>query len=265
MAAAKGRSGSRTAAGQGKAAGAKGNASNGAAAKNQPKNQAKNQTPAPAKTPSPARAARAAAPARAKSGADAARPVGSGAARRAGNRPGTVATAPRGGASRRDQDLDPAAVEYEYPAAWLRWTTFALALIGLGVSIYLTYAHYTESALAGCTETTGVVNCGKVTTSPQSVVFGIPVAVLGLAFYVFAVAIMNPWAWKIHRREVGLLRLASLIVGIGFVLYLVYAELFDIGSICLYCTSVHVITFLLFVLTGLAVAVWGVSPRAQVR
>ncbi len=47
-------------------------------------------------------------------------------------------------------------------------------------------------------------------------------------------------------------------------LYLLYAELFQIGSICLYCTSVHVITFLLFVLTGLAAAIWGLAPRPTV-
>jgi hypothetical protein len=31
---------------------------------------------------------------------------------------------------------------------------------------------------------------------------------------------------------------------IAFVLYLIYAELFEVGSTCLYCTSVHIITFL---------------------
>jgi uncharacterized membrane protein len=31
-----------------------------------------------------------------------------------------------------------------------------------------------------------------------------------------------------------------------FVLYLIYAELIEVGEICPYCTSVHVITFLLF-------------------
>ena len=71
------------------------------------------------------------------------------------------------------------------------------------------------------------VNCGKVTTSPQSVVFGIPVAVLGLAFYVSLVAIMSPYAWRSARREIALARMLSLVVGIGFVLYLVYAELFQ--------------------------------------
>jgi uncharacterized membrane protein len=147
------------------------------------------------------------------------------------------------------------------PAPWLQLATFALALAGLGVSVYLTIAHFTESTLAGCSES-GLVNCTKVTTSAQSYAFGIPVAVLGLAFYLFAAAIMSPWAWRAARREIHLLRIASLVVGIGFVLYLLYAELFIIGSICLYCTSVHVITFVLFVLTVFAAAAWGMKPGA---
>lgn len=145
------------------------------------------------------------------------------------------------------------------PAPWMQLTTFVLALGGLGVSIYLTIAHFTESALAGCSES-GLVNCAKVTTSPQSYVFGIPVAVLGLAFFVFVAAIMSPWAWQARRREVHMLRLASMVVGIGMVIYLVYAEFIIIGSICLYCTSVHIITFLLFVLTAFGAAVWGIKP-----
>jgi uncharacterized membrane protein len=147
------------------------------------------------------------------------------------------------------------------PAPWMQLTTFILALGGLGVSIYLTIAHFTESALAGCSES-GLVNCTKVTTSPQSYVFGIPVAVLGLAFFVFLVAIMSPWAWQARRREVHLLRVASMVVGIGMVIYLVYAEFIIIGSICLYCTSVHIITFLLFVLTAFGAAAWGLKPGA---
>ena len=145
------------------------------------------------------------------------------------------------------------------PAPWMQLTTFILALGGLGVSIYLTIAHFTESALAGCSES-GTINCTKVTTSPQSIVFGIPVAVLGLAFFVFLVAIMSPWAWQARRREVHLLRIASMVVGIGMVIYLVYAEFIIIGAICLYCTSVHIITFLLFVLTAFGAAAWGLKP-----
>jgi uncharacterized membrane protein len=133
-------------------------------------------------------------------------------------------------------------------SAWLRWTTLILSIVGLGVSIYLTIEHFSGSNhLAGCSETAGAVNCTKVTTSSQSVVFGIfPVAVLGLAFFVFMVAANSPWGWNWKLPAFRWLRLASVVVGIGFVLYLVYAELFQIQAICLYCTSVHVITFLLF-------------------
>ena len=171
-------------------------------------------------------------------------------------------TAPaRNGAAERGArtQVVPAEVAQRGPAVWLQLTTFALALAGLGVSIYLTIAHFTESALLGCSES-GLVNCTRVTTSPQSYVFGIPVAVLGLAFFVFAVAVMSPWAWQAARREIHLVRIASLVVAMGFVLYLIYAELFIIGSICLYCTSVHAITFVLFVLTVAAAAAWGLKP-----
>jgi uncharacterized membrane protein len=89
--------------------------------------------------------------------------------------------------------------------------------------------------------------------------------VLGLAFYLAAVVLMSPWAWRSprYRREIYLIRLASLVVAMGFVLYLLYAELFIIGSICLYCTSVHAITFVLFGLTVFAAAAWGIPERQR--
>ena len=194
-------------------------------------------------------------------------PVKAGASVTAGSQPRAVAA--RGGPDRRvsrGPALTADAIAEE-PASttvplWMQLTTFALALAGLGVSIYLTIAHFTEAPLAGCSES-GLVNCTKVTTSPQSYVFGIPVAVLGLAFYVAAVVLMSPWAWRSARREIYLIRLASLVIGIGFVLYLLYAELFIIGSICLYCTSVHAITFLLFLLTVFAAAAWGFPERQR--
>jgi uncharacterized membrane protein len=177
---------------------------------------------------------------------------------------GGVVKGGRDGGRSREQS---AVVEFSAPTTttvplWFQLVTWALSLAGLGVSIYLTIAHFTDKPLAGCSES-GLVNCTKVTTSPQSYVFGIPVAVLGLAFFVGAVALMSPWAWRWARREVALIRLASLVVAVGFVLYLLYAELFIIGSICLYCTSVHAITFLLFVLTVFAAAAWGLPGRQR--
>jgi uncharacterized membrane protein len=146
---------------------------------------------------------------------------------------------------------------------WLRLTTLALSVIGLGISIYLTIAHFTSTAVLACSDK-GVINCAAVTTSPESEVFGIfPVAVLGLAFYVFAVGVNTPWAWRAKWPVVGWARIASLIVGMGFVLYLIYTELFTLGQICLWCTGVHVVTFLLFGLTMFAVAAGYGTSRAR--
>src|SRR5690242_19870965 len=79
---------------------------------------------------------------------------------------------------------------------WFRLITLILSLLGLGLSVYLTITHYTDSAPAGC-PVNSVVNCAKVTTSPESMIFGVfPVAVLGLAFYVFMVAVNSPWSWR---------------------------------------------------------------------
>ena len=126
--------------------------------------------------------------------------------------------------------------------------TLILSLYGLGASIYLTIAHFDHHVGLACSDK-GIINCEEVTTSAQSVVFGIfPVAVLGLAFYVFMVAVNSPWGWRLNWPAVRWLRLGSVIVGMGFVLYLIFAEVDQIHAICLWCTSVHVATFLIFAL-----------------
>jgi uncharacterized membrane protein len=159
------------------------------------------------------------------------------------------------------------------PALWLQVTSLVLAIIGLAISAYETYAHYNGSPLFGCpSKAGGTFNCGAVITSPQSMVFNVfPVAVLGLAFYIFAVVIFSPWAWtfrgatigglRITSRAVDLVRLGSTIVGMGFVMYLIYAE-FQIGSVCEYCSGVHLVTFLLFCITIVSAALWGLGKRS---
>ena len=152
------------------------------------------------------------------------------------------------------------------PPPWLQFTSLGLALVGLGLSAYETWAHFTGSHLAGCpTGGNGTFNCAAVITSSQSMVFGVfPVAVLGLAFYVVVTALMTPWAWRMQRREVGLLRLAAMVSGMGFVMYLIYAEVVQIQDICEYCTGVHIITFLLFCVTVVSAAIWGLGkPSAE--
>lgn len=151
------------------------------------------------------------------------------------------------------------------PPRWLQYVSLVLAIAGLGVSVYETQAHFTGNHLAGCPSNVhATFDCSAVITSPQSMVFGvIPVAVLGVAFYVFAVAIFSPWAWRLRWPAVGWVRLGSVIVGMGFVMYLIYAEVAQIQQICEYCTGVHVITFLLFCVTVVSAALWGITPRGR--
>jgi len=154
------------------------------------------------------------------------------------------------------------------PPSWLQFTTLVLALVGLGLSAYETYAHFNGSHLAGCpTGGNGTFNCTAVITSSQSMVFGVfPVAVLGLAFYVVVTALMTPWAWRTQRRDVALVRLAAMISGMGFVIYLIYAEVVQIQDICEYCTGVHIITFVLFCITLFSAAIWGLGkPAAKAK
>jgi uncharacterized membrane protein len=185
---------------------------------------------------------------------------------RSRNRPSSSGKAgPAARSARPAPPAEPEVVQPSGPPLWLQVVSLVLAIAGLGISAYETWAHFHGSHLAGCPSGgNGAFNCSAVITSPQSMVFGvIPVAILGLVFYVFVAAIMSPWAWRMTRREVAWLRLGSMVVGVGFVIYLLYAELFQIGSICLYCTSVHIITFLLFAFTIVAAALWGTGSAAK--
>jgi uncharacterized membrane protein len=128
---------------------------------------------------------------------------------------------------------------------WQPIATLVLSVCGLGVATYLTVTHFDKVALV-CSDN-GAINCEKVTTSPQSEIFGIPVAILGLAFFVPMIVLCLPAAWRSADRRVHLARLVLSVTGVGMILYLIIAELFIIKAICLWCSSVHLITFLLFV------------------
>jgi uncharacterized membrane protein len=136
---------------------------------------------------------------------------------------------------------------------WLPATALLLTLAGLAVAGYLTVEHYTASTTLACPET-GVINCQKVTTSAESSVFGIPVALLGLLFFAVMVPACTGPAWRQGHPAIVWGRALFALAGVGFVCYLVYAELFVLDAICLWCTAVHVITLMLF-----AVVAWGTA------
>jgi len=136
-----------------------------------------------------------------------------------------------------------------------------LALIGLGVSIYITIDDLAKIPLA-CPDR-GFINCQKVTHSSYAHQHGVPLTALGIGFFLTMLVFQSPWAWRSMSRLVRLARLALATGGACMVLWLIWVELFRLDNLCLYCTSVHVVSILLFILTGIGTA--ATSPYAEVE
>jgi len=132
------------------------------------------------------------------------------------------------------------------PIGWLPWTALGLCVLGLTDSGYQVYTHFTGTGLLGCSTTADA--CVLDQNSVYAWVFGIPVAVYGAAFFAFMIVVCSPRAWRSRLRLVHQARTAAVVIGMMFVLYLIYREVISLGRICPYCTSVHIITFLLFAL-----------------
>ena len=142
---------------------------------------------------------------------------------------------------------------------WVPASSLALSVAGAGVSSYLTYEHYSASTTLACPEN-ATLNCLKVTTSEWSSFLGIPVAVLGLVFFVGMAVLCLPALWRSPARWVRQGRVAASVVGVLFALYLVWAELFKVDAICLWCTVAHVLSFALMVVVLLGTAYLEPAP-----
>jgi uncharacterized membrane protein len=124
------------------------------------------------------------------------------------------------------------------------------SLAGVGIAIYLTSVHYENVPLA-CSDN-GLVNCARVLSSPYSVVPGtsIPITVPGLAWSLLsaALALVALYQGTEHRR-IALAQFGWALVGMLTVLYLVYVEIVRLHTICAWCTAMHVLILLMFLVT----------------
>ena len=129
-----------------------------------------------------------------------------------------------------------------------------MAVVGLGISIYLTIVHYDSGVPLVC-NTGGLVSCQSVTTSAYSVVPGtsIPITIPGMLWFLalggLAIAGLR-WAAR-GEAEDARLRPATLlltIAGLAFVIYLVFCEIVLVQRICEWCTVIHLITLAAFLI-----------------
>ncbi len=106
----------------------------------------------------------------------------------------------------------------------------ALLLVGMAVSIYLTYVHYNVSALV-C-PTSGLVDCESVLTSQWATVLGIPIALAAVFWFALALAAVLR-KWYLLGEFLG-------VVSLGAVAYS-FITMSLIGKICAWCSGVDAI------------------------
>lgn len=148
-------------------------------------------------------------------------------------------------------------------SSWVGVTAFSLSVIGVGLSTYMTIAHYTEAAILACSGS-GELSCTLVTTSPESTFLGVPVALLGMGYFVVMGALTSPPLWRRDERWLARTRSALAVGAVLFVLWLVAAEVLIIGHVCLWCTGVHVVALsILLVLTRAQPAQLGLRVDAN--
>ena len=125
----------------------------------------------------------------------------------------------------------------------LRLATALVALAGVGVAGYLTWAHYAGSQVV-CVVGGG---CETVQESEYAEIAGVPVALLGLVAYVVMLGLV---AWDTEGARLAAATLAF--VGLLFSLYLLALQLFVIDAICVWCLANDIVVApLLAALTAL--------------
>lgn len=131
-------------------------------------------------------------------------------------------------------------------------TLLILAFVGVIDAAYLTYEHFAR-VIPPCHISKiffFIINCQNVLESKYAIIFGIPLALIGLIHYSLLTTIIilaltkNKkifWVWILLQSTVG--ALASL--------YFMYVQFFIIRSICIYCTISAIISLSLFALSFL--------------
>ncbi len=126
----------------------------------------------------------------------------------------------------------------------MRWVLIVLAVFGIAVSALALREHYrTDTSPCSINDRW---DCGIVNHSPYAMLFGVPVAVLGIAGYILLGLLAFMKAYR--------LMLVAALAGLGFALYLAHIESAVLGVWCIYCViSLGVISLLTLLVLGTVV------------
>lgn len=142
----------------------------------------------------------------------------------------------------------------------LSWVGLALlGLPGSAVAAYLTYSHWADRP----TVCGPIGECELVQTSEYSDIAGVPVALMGLLYFVamafLALAYISRIKWMPGEMEwTQPVALAMALAATAFVAYLTYVELFVLEEICIWCVTLATLTAV-----SLALTVWGLFSGGE--
>ncbi len=129
-----------------------------------------------------------------------------------------------------------------------------VALIGIILTAYLVREHYAPTGSSFC-DVNARLNCDVVNKSDYAAILGVPVALLGLLFYL-AVLVISVAPAKLVRRLGGdeelrrMLLLGAAVLGLLFTLYLTGVEAFVLHVFCPLCLGSAA---LVLILLGIAI------------
>ena len=126
----------------------------------------------------------------------------------------------------------------------MRWLLIVLAVVGIVASSLALREHY-RTDLSPCS-----INerwdCGIVNHSPYAMLFGIPVAVIGIAGYLLLGVLAFMKSYRVM--------LVTAMGGLGFALHLARIESVVLGVWCIYCAiSLGVISLLSLLALGIVI------------
>ena len=136
------------------------------------------------------------------------------------------------------------------------WILLSLALIGMGLTAYLTVSAWKGQALAGCTAGSG---CDVVLGSQWSRLFGLPTSLWGFLAYAALAAIAFIKRADLHWKLSWMVSL----FGVLYSVYLTGISLVELKAACPYCLSSLVLMIAILSVTtyqrpaGLARFFWG--------
>ena len=140
-------------------------------------------------------------------------------------------------------------------AAKTRNLLLAFAALGLGASVWSSYVHYALLTRPGYTSFCDVnttVSCTQAYLSQYGSLWGIPVALGGVFYFIFVLLTAGLGGRKnVHAREsVPAYIFAVSTAALAFVLYLAWASFFKLNAICLLCATTYVAVIAIFIISG---------------